>query len=119
MAFSEKRRILFCVAQGWIFVVITGSLQPHRPLWMMHWHRQTHLLAFAGAAFLLLFSFRTIRQRIRSAACLVIPAVLLELCQHMLYHGPIEWRDVADDTLAVFLCVGGILWRMRQDSLRA
>jgi hypothetical protein len=93
--------ILRVVARIWIALLIVGSLQPARPGILKGNHRPIHYVAFAGAALLLLASAYTRRQKILSASAIFPLGISLEVLQHLIYRNPMEWRDIADDGLAI------------------
>ena len=97
----NRSQIIRRIAQGWLLLLILGSLQPVRPAPFVGLHRGIHILAFAGAAFLLLLISRTRRQQIRGVIAMCLLGLFLESAQHLVYRHPMEWRDVRDDTLAV------------------
>lgn len=94
----------------WILAIVVGSLQPARPEPFVALHRQIHWLAFAAAAFLLLFPARSLRHAIQRAAAILLLGLALEWVQHFLYHGAIEWLDVRDDVVAI-LVGSTVFWR--------
>jgi hypothetical protein len=99
----KRRHILLRLTQAWILTLIAGSLQPARPAPVRGLHSATHWLAFAGTTFLLLLLCRNRREEIRAVAATCLMGLLLECLQHVIYRNAMEWRDVRDDTLAVFM----------------
>jgi hypothetical protein len=96
-----SRPVLFTL---WLFltaVLIVGSLQPARPAFVHAVHRGIHWLGFGGSALLLYCLSRTPRQEILGAFATVLLGLSLEFLQHRIGHNSMEWRDVADDALAV------------------
>lgn len=108
---KKRARIILCITLAWLLLLIVGSLQPARlgPGMALHRgnhpgvavHRGIHWLAFAGTALLLLLLSRNRRQEICSAIGTFLLGLSLEYLQHLIYRKPMEWRDVADDILAV------------------
>jgi hypothetical protein len=98
------------IAQAWILLVIAGSLQPSRPGVVLGLHREIHWAAFAGAAFLLLLVSRSRGQELCSAIGMCLLGLSLEFGQHLLYGKAMEWRDVADDAVAILAAV--VLYRL-------
>jgi hypothetical protein len=87
----------------WIALLIVGSLQPARPGLVTGVHREIHRLAFAGGALLLFLMSSSRRQELLSALAIFFLGLFLEVLQHLIYRNPLEWRDVADDGVAVLL----------------
>ena len=100
---TVSRAVLRVVAKIWLAILIVGSLQPARPGVVSGLHRGIHWLAFAGAALLLFSLSRTRRQEILGAFTIFLLGFSLELLQHLIYRNHLEWRDVADDGLAILL----------------
>jgi hypothetical protein len=100
---AVSRAVLRIVAGVWLALLIVGSLQPARPGIVTGLHREIHWLAFAGAALLLFSLSRTRRQRILGALTIFLLGFSLELLQHLIYRNRLEWRDIADDGLAILL----------------
>ena len=96
-----SRAVLRIVAGIWIGLLIIGSLQPVRPGIVTGHHRQVHWAAFAGAALMLLSLARTRRQEALAALAMVMLGISIEVLQHLIYRHPMEWRDIADDSIAV------------------
>ena len=97
----RRAQIIHRITQAWLLYMIVGSLQPARPALVASLHPEIHMLAFAGAAFLLLYLSRNRRQEIRNVLATCLLGLSLEYLQHLVYRNPMEWRDVRDDTLAV------------------
>ena len=95
--------VLRIVTWLWIALLIVGSLQPARPGVVTGHHHVIHWLAFAGGALLLFLLSRTRGQEILRALGIFFLGVSLEVLQHLIYRNPLEWRDVADDALAILL----------------
>ena len=93
--------VLRIVTRLWIALLIVGSLQPSRPGVVTGHHREIHWVAFAGAAFLLFSVSSTRRQQILRAFAIFILGVSLEFLQHLIYRNRMEWRDIADDGVAI------------------
>ena len=114
-----SRAVLRTVAKVWIALLIAGSLQPARPGIVTGLHREIHWLAFAGAALLLFSLFRTRRQEILGGFTIFLLGFSLELLQHLIYRNHLEWRDIADDGLAIFLALAlyrlAGAWKPRPD----
>jgi len=87
----------------WLALLIAGSLQPARPSPVKALHRPIHYVAFAGATLLLFSLSRTRRREIQGALAIFLLGFSLELLQHLIYRNHLEWRDVADDGLAILL----------------
>ncbi len=94
----------------WLALLILGSLQPARPGPVKLLHRPIHCVAFAGAALLLLPLSRTRRREIQGALAIFLLGFSLELLQHLISRNYLEWRDVADDGLAILLAF--VLYRV-------
>jgi TRAP-type uncharacterized transport system fused permease subunit len=110
-------RIAACV---WLALLIVGSLQPARPGIVKGTHRPIHYVAFAGTALLLFPLSRTRRRETLGALAIFFLGVSLELLQHLIYRSNLEWRDVADDALAILLAFALYrltgAWKPRPDS---
>ena len=114
-----SRGVLRIVATLWIALLIAGSLQSARPGVVRRHHREIHWVAFAGAA-LLLFSLSKTRGREILGACAVFFLGLsLEVLQHLIYRNHLEWRDVADDGIAILVALAVYrltgAWKPRSD----
>lgn len=112
--------VLRIVAWAWIALLTAGSLQPARPGVVKAVHRELHWVAFAGAA-LLLFALSKNRLREILGACTIfLLGVSLEVAQHLIYRGGLEWRDIGDDgfailaALALYRLTGA--WKPRPDA---
>jgi hypothetical protein len=116
---AVSRAVLPIVAKVWLALLIVGSLQPARPGIVTGLHREIHWLAFAGTALLLFSLFRTRRQEILGAFTVFLLGFSLELLQHLIYRNHLEWRDIADDGLAIFLALAlyrlAGAWKPRPD----
>jgi hypothetical protein len=100
---AVSRGVLRIVAKVWLALLIVGSLQPARPGIVTALHREIHGLAFVGAALLLFSLSRTRRQEILGAFTIFLLGFSLEFLQHLIYRNYLEWRDIADDGLAILL----------------
>jgi hypothetical protein len=100
---AVSRQALRIAATVWLALLILGSLQPARPAMVTGNHRQIHWVAFAGAAVLLFLLAGTRRQEILGACTIFALGVSLEILQHLIYRHPMEWRDIADDGLAILV----------------
>jgi hypothetical protein len=96
-----SRGALRIVAWVWIALLVAGSLQPARPGVVKGLHREIHWLAFAGAALLLLALSKTRLREMLGASAIFLLGVSLEVLQHLIYRNHLEWRDIADDGLAI------------------
>ncbi len=92
---------LRALAAVWLALLVAGSLQPARPGAIRGFHRPIHWIAFAGAALMLLALSRTRAAEAAAIASTFLLGVSLEVLQHFIYGHPMEWRDIADDGLAV------------------
>ena len=97
------RVVLRVVTNLWLILLIAGSLQPARPSLVTDVHREIHWLAFAGAAGLLFCLSRNYCQEILSVIATFLLGLSLEILQHLIYGNRMEWRDAADDALAVLI----------------
>ena len=95
--------VLRIVTRLWIALLIIGSLQPARPGLVTGVHREIHWLAFAGGALLLFLLSSTRRQQILRAFAIFFLGLSLEFLQHLIYRNPLEWRDIADDGVAILV----------------
>jgi len=98
-----KRAILARLAVLWVYGLVVVSLQPWRPKAFRHGgaaHDVPHFLAFFSAALLLILIARSARQRIYAPLAVVALGLALEYAQRLLYRGPFEWRDLANDACA-------------------
>lgn len=95
--------VLRIVTRLWIALLIVGSLQPARPGLVTGIHREIHWLAFAGGALLLFLLSSTRRQEILRAFAIFFLGLSLEVLQHLIYRNPLEWRDIADDGVAILV----------------
>jgi hypothetical protein len=95
------RPALRVIATVWLLLLILGSLQPVRLGLAVGVHREAHWLAFAGAALLVVCLSRNWRHEILSTFVIFFVGLSLETLQHLIYGNPMEWRDVADDGVAV------------------
>jgi len=102
---ARSRAALRVAAWVWLALLIAGSLQPARPGVLNALHRPIHYAAFAGAALLLLSLSGTRRREILGAAAVFFLGFSLEFLQHLIYGNCLEWRDIADDGLAVLAAV--------------
>jgi hypothetical protein len=100
---AVSRTVVRIVAKVWLALLIVGSLQPARPGIVAGLHREIHWLAFAGAALLLFSLSRTRREEILGAFTVFLLGFSLELLEHLIYRNHLEWRDIADDGLAILL----------------
>jgi TRAP-type uncharacterized transport system fused permease subunit len=98
-----SRAVLRTVAIVWLTLLILGSLQPLRLGHAPVIHRGIHWLGFAGAAFLLFPLSRTRRQEILSAFTAFLIGLSVEVLQHLIYRSSLEWHDITDDGLAIFV----------------
>jgi len=84
-------------------------------------HVIAHIFAFGVPAFVFSMFLRRPARRLLCVCGLAGLGLLIEYCQHVIYHNPLETWDVRDDFLAV---LGGYLlatlfrmlvsWRARQ-----
>jgi hypothetical protein len=109
--------VLRTVTSLWLVLLIVGSLQPARPRIVTGVHRQLHWVAFAGAVLLLLSLSRARSQDVLRAFAVFSLGVSLELLQHLIYRNPIEWHDIKDNGVAVFVAFA--LYRLFRHSLPA
>ena len=116
---AVSRAVLRIAAWVWLSLLIVGSLQPARPVIVKGNHRPIHYVAFAGAALLLLALSRTRRREIQGALAIFSLCFSLEFLQHLIYRNHLEWRDIADDGLAIFLALAlyrlAGAWKPRPD----
>jgi hypothetical protein len=95
------------IAGLWVCGLVAFSLQPWRPA--RHRgaiHDIPHFVAYFTAALLLLHTARGARQRILAPLAVVVVGATLECAQHLLYRGPLNWRDLAiDGAAALFACL--------------
>ncbi|MGA2149517.1 MAG: hypothetical protein ABSH49_31675 [Bryobacteraceae bacterium] len=98
-----SRAVLRITAWIWLALLIVGSLQPTRPGIVKGNHRPIHYVAFAGAVILLFSLSRTRRQEIQGALATFFLGFSLEFLQHLIYRSHVEWRDIADDGIAILL----------------
>ena len=116
---AAPRLVLRIVTRLWIALLIVGSLQPSRPGVVTGHHREIHWVAFAGAAFLLFSGSSTRRQQILRAFAIFLLGASLEVLQHLIYRNHMEWRDIADDGVAILVAfalyrlTGG--WKLGSD----
>jgi hypothetical protein len=64
-------------------------------------HSWGHLLAFATVAFLVAGTTRSMRGRIFFFVFALIFGFGIEIGEHLLFQGPLEWKDVLVDALGV------------------
>ena len=89
----------------WTAALVAASLQTRRPGLprTIAMHHSLHVITFmVGTA----LTIRSLPRRLMYT--LSIPAaislgIFIEVAQHTLFHLPIEWDDIAADTLGVFL----------------
>src|ERR1035438_10362199 len=112
-------RVLRIVTTLWIALLIVGSLQPARPGVVTGHHRVIHWVAFAGGALLLFLLSPTRRQQILRACAIFFLGVSLEVLQHLIYRNPLEWRDIADDGVAILLAFALYRLARSRNPLRA
>ncbi len=93
--------VLRIAAWAWIALLIAGSLQPARPSLVRDLHREIHWVAFLGAALLLFSLSKTRLREILRAGTIFLLGGTLEVLQHLIYRNHLEWRDIADDGLAI------------------
>jgi hypothetical protein len=96
-------RLLRIVAWLWVGLLIAGSLQPARASLVTGHHRGIHWLAFGGGALLLFPLSNTRRKQILCAFAIFLLGISLEILQHFIYRNSLEWRDIADDGVAILL----------------
>jgi hypothetical protein len=118
-ATAASRAVLLIANWVWLALLVAGSLQPARPGIIKGNHRPIHYVAFAGAALLLFALSRTRRREIQGAISIFFLGFSLELLQHLIYRNYLEWRDVADDGLAILLALALYrltgAWKPRRD----
>jgi hypothetical protein len=102
---AVSRSVLRIVTWIWLALLILGSLQPARPGVVKGNHVPIHYVAFAGAALLLFSLSRSRRREALGALATFFLGFSLELLQHLIYRNHLEWRDVADDGLAILLAL--------------
>ncbi len=68
-------------------------------------HPALHILAFAGAAAVLLSAGPTRAKRTGSLLLLLATAIFTESMQHMIYRRGFEWWDVCNDVLGVIIAL--------------
>ena len=95
--------VLRIVTWLWIALLIVGSLKPARPGLVTGVHWEIHWLAFAGGALLLFLLSSTRRQEILRAFAIFFLGLSLEFLQHLIYRNRLEWRDIADDGVAILV----------------
>jgi hypothetical protein len=98
---AVSRAVVLAAAWVWIALLVAGSLQPARPGAVKGFHRGIHWVAFAGAALLVFALSRTRRREILGAYAVLLLGVSIEVAQHLIYRNRLEWRDIADDALAI------------------
>jgi hypothetical protein len=117
---AVARAIVRAAAWAWIALLVAGSLQPARPGVVKALHREVHWVAFAGAALLLFALSKTWLREILGACTIFLLGVSLEVVQHLIYRNHLEWRDIADDGIAILAAFalyrlsGG--WKPKSDS---
>jgi hypothetical protein len=112
------RSVLVKLVSVWIFLLIWGSFTPPAKVALGSSgkvisvraisqtrkatlrHRVVHWCAFGSTALLLLLSARTHLQRVVATLSVATLGLMLELMQHYIYGGPIEWVDAWDDAAA-------------------
>jgi hypothetical protein len=98
---AVSRTVVRAAAWIWIAVLVAGSLQPARPGAVKMLHREVHWVAFAGAGLLLFALSKTRRREILGACTIFLLGVSLEVAQRSIYRNHLEWRDIADDGVAI------------------
>ena len=119
----HKRWFLLAVLALFSAILVTSilPLQTKRALGFDRTHTAhtlSHLLVFATLAALLRAALR--RRPAAEAALLAIAAGgALEILEALVYHNPVEWRDVRLDSTAA--CVGALVvdWVVRRASGRS
>lgn len=104
-AFLKNPRTVRRAALAWILLLVIGSLQPARPapVRASALHREIHWLAFGGTALLLLLVAPSRAFQLQSVIAACALGLSIEYLQHLIYHIDLEWPDVRDDCLAVFV----------------
>jgi len=102
--------VLRIVAWVWIALLTAGSLQPARPGVVKVLHREIHWVAFAGAALLLFALSKTRLREILGGCAILLLGVSLEVAQHLIYRGRLEWLDIGDDGVAILAAL--VLYRL-------
>lgn len=102
---AVSRGVLRVLVSVWLALLIAGSLQPARPSIVIGVHREIHWVAFAGAAFLLFSLSRSRRQEILRAGSIFFLGLSLEVVQHLANRNRMEWRDIADNALAILVAL--------------
>ena len=100
----RKARLLKTVTWIWICALIAVSLQPIRPgaeSPVHQMHRHFHFAAFSLTAFLL---WRLL-PGIKAALVSIAIGLFIEVMQYLLYHGPMEWWDVRDNTISAIVTI--------------
>jgi len=69
-------------------------------------HPLGHLLTFAAIGFVAVMTPKSFRVRILFILGALVLGFGIEFCEHLIFQGAVEWRDVLMDGIGVF---GGIL----------
>ncbi len=73
-------------------------------------HYWGHLAVFAVAGFLAVQTTRSLRARTAAFTACILFGLILEVGEHLVFHSPMEWKDVLVD--AVGVCAGTLLARI-------
>ena len=90
----------------WVLLLSVVSLGP---MWLKyhflrtggHMHVPGHFLMFMVTAMLLCWSATSVRSRLLRAFGAFLIGFTTEWLQAVIYHNPIEWRDIRTDTLGI------------------
>jgi hypothetical protein len=88
----------------WVLVLAAGSFLPDHAkdaIGTHAVHRLYHLVSFGSTAYLLSLIARDTRERFAASFFVIALGCALEYGQHVVFHIPIEWWDIRDDTLGV------------------
>ena len=99
-----SRTFLTRIAPIWVLVLALGSFLPDHAkgaIGTHSLHRLYHLISFGSTAYLLSLIARDTRERLAAASFVIFLGLTLEFFQHIVFHIPLEWWDVRDDTLGV------------------
>jgi hypothetical protein len=107
---AVSRAVVRAAAWVWIALLVAGSLQPGRPGAIKGLHREIHWVAFTGAGLLVFALSKTRRREIMGAWTILLLGVSLEVAQHLIYRNHLEWRDIADDAVAILAAF--VLYRL-------
>jgi hypothetical protein len=109
----DQRIIFIALACLFVPAILVISFLPYGDKHLLHtrgrYHSWGHLIAFSAIAFIAAGTARSLRGRILLFLASLLLGLGIEIGEHFVYQGALEWKDVLVDTIGV---IGGTLIAM-------